>query len=75
MPRSPVPLVPVLLSIPLMTACGTIPSTATVTPTDEAVRVACSAFAPITYSADGDTAETVTQIRAHNAAGAALGCW
>ena len=73
MPRSPLPLVPVLLSIPLMTACGTIPST--VTPTDEAVRVACSAFAPIIYSAVEDTAETVSQIRGHNAAGAALGCW
>ena len=29
---------------------------------------ACTAFVPITYSAVSDTAETVTQIRQHNAA-------
>ena len=33
---------------------------------------ACTAFEPITYSAAHDTAETVTQVRQHNAALAAL---
>lgn len=28
----------------------------------------CSAFGPITYSAAGDTASTVLQVRQHNAA-------
>lgn len=32
------------------------------------VDTACTAFVPITYSAAGDTPETVTQVRGHNAA-------
>lgn len=32
------------------------------------VDTACSAFQPITYSEARDTAETVTQVRQHNAA-------
>ena len=36
------------------------------------VDTSCSAFQPITYSAIGDTAETVTQVRQHNAAWEAL---
>lgn len=34
--------------------------------------VACTAFQPISYSAAGDTAETVTQVRQHNAAWKAI---
>lgn len=33
---------------------------------------ACAAFQPITYSAAKDTAETVTQVRQHNAAWTAI---
>jgi hypothetical protein len=36
------------------------------------VDTACAAFQPITYSAAGDTPETVTQVRQHNAAWKAL---
>ena len=36
------------------------------------VDTSCTAFGPITYSAAGDTRETVTQVRAHNAAWTAL---
>jgi hypothetical protein len=36
------------------------------------VDTACTAFMPITYSAANDTAETVTQVRGHNAAWVAL---
>lgn len=36
------------------------------------VDTACTAFGPITYSAVADTAETVTQVRQHNAAWSAL---
>lgn len=32
------------------------------------VDTACTAFAPITYSPTTDSAETVTQVRQHNAA-------
>lgn len=49
----------VLLSM-MLTACGTIPTTAT--------DVSCSAFQPITFSAASDTPETVRQVREHNAA-------
>lgn len=35
---------------------------------DDAGRVACQAFRPITYSMFKDTSETVEQIRGHNAA-------
>lgn len=36
------------------------------------VDTACTAFAPITYSARGDTPETVQKVREHNAAWVAL---
>ena len=36
------------------------------------VDTACTAFAPITYSASQDTETTVTQVRQHNAAWTAL---
>jgi hypothetical protein len=36
------------------------------------VDTACMAFEPISYSATGDTVETVTQVRRHNAAWTAL---
>jgi len=36
------------------------------------VDTACTAFAPITYSAAADTADTVHQVRGHNAAWTAL---
>ena len=36
------------------------------------VDTACTAFVPISYSAAGDTPETVTQVRQHNAAWLAL---
>ncbi len=36
------------------------------------VDTSCTAFQPITYSAAADTAETVTQVRQHNAAWQAL---
>lgn len=32
------------------------------------VSGACIAFSPVTYSAEGDTADTVRQVREHNAA-------
>ena len=32
------------------------------------VDTACTAFVPITYSVLGDSAETITQVRQHNAA-------
>ncbi len=49
------------LSIPL-SACGAT--------REIGMRVSgtCIAFSPITFSADGDTADTVRQIRGHNAA-------
>ena len=34
----------------------------------QVVDTSCSLFGPITYSAVGDTVETVTQVRQHNAA-------
>lgn len=36
--------------------------------TPAVVDTSCAAFAPITFSARGDTPETIAQIRAHNAA-------
>ncbi len=36
------------------------------------VDTACTALVPITYSAAGDTVETVMQVRQHNAAWSAL---
>ena len=39
-----------------------------------AKRVVCDSFAPITFSGKGDTAETVKQVREHNAAWGSFGC-
>ena len=36
--------------------------------TTTVVDTSCSSFGPITYSAKGDTADTVLQVRRHNAA-------
>lgn len=49
-----------LLCSMMMTACATTPQTGT-------DRVACQAFAIISFSASGDTALTVRQVREHNA--------
>jgi len=49
-----------LASALVLAACG------------KTVDTACTAFVPITYSAIGDTPQTVTQVRQHNAAWAAL---
>lgn len=46
----------------LLAACGD----------QSVVDTSCAAFTPINYSAARDTAETVTQIRQHNAAWSAL---
>ncbi len=40
--------------------------------TPTVVDSSCSAFQPITYSARGDTDDTVRQVRQHNAAWQAL---
>jgi len=45
-----------------------------VTTSGDSIRVACSSFEPIYWSGD-DTAETVSQIKGHNAAGKALCAW
>jgi len=45
-----------------------------VTTGEDSVRVACSSFEPIYWSSN-DTAETVSQIKGHNAAGKALCGW
>jgi fructoselysine-6-P-deglycase FrlB-like protein len=39
-----------------------------------AKRIVCDSFAPITFSAKGDTPETVAQIRRNNARRASFGC-
>lgn len=49
-----------LLCSMMMTACATTPQTGT-------DRVACTVFEQGTFSASGDTAETVAWIRVHNA--------
>jgi len=51
-----------------LAACGPIRATA-IAPDEP---MACLAFAPITYSAAGDTAWTIRQIREHNAGWDAL---
>lgn len=51
----------------LLLALTSCQMTAGSTGTD-AVRVVCQGFGPITYSSSGDTAETVRQVRAFNAA-------
>lgn len=48
----------------VLTACETIPITVT--------GVECMAFEVITFSAAGDTPETIAQVRRHNAAYRAL---
>lgn len=53
-----------VLSLTILTACGATTGTGT--------DAACLAFAPITFSASRDTAETVRQVREHNAAWDAL---
>jgi len=40
--------------------------------TPTAIDTSCSSFAPITYSARGDTDHTIRQVRQHNAAWEAL---
>lgn len=49
-----------LLCSMMMTACATTPQTGT-------DRIACGAFSVISFSASGDTALTVRQVREHNA--------
>ena len=56
-------LVPALLVLLL---AGCTPTTAAITGTD-AVRVACSAFQPIWFSASDDSELTISQIMQHNA--------
>ena len=54
-----------------MLLAGCAPKTAAITGTD-AVRVACSAFQPIYFSARDDSELTVAQIMQHNAVFEAL---
>lgn len=54
----------VMLCGTILTACETTPTTATTG--HDAVRVACSAFMPIYFSARDDSELTVSQIRRHN---------
>ena len=49
-----------------LSACTTIPTTGIVTDTS------CEAFRPISYSASGDTPETVAEVRSHNRAFTAI---
>lgn len=51
-----------VLSITMLTACETMQTTETITDSS------CEAFDTITFSASGDTPETIRQIRGHNAA-------
>lgn len=60
-------LMPLGLMLMPLAACTTIRSTGTIV-----VDTTCSAMKPITYSAANDTAETVKEIRQHNAAYTAL---
>ena len=53
------------LGLLVMLLAGCAPKTATITGTD-AVRVACSAFQPIWFSARDDSELTVSQIMQHN---------
>jgi len=59
-----VPALLVMLCGTILTACETTPTTATTG--HDAVRVACSAFMPVYYSARDDSELTVSQIRRHN---------
>ena len=52
-----------ILAAAALTGCMTTAGTAT-----DATMVACEAFRPVTFSGAGDTAETVRQVREHNAA-------
>lgn len=53
------------LGLLVLLLVGCAPKTAAITGTD-AVRVACEAFRPITYSSSGDTEQTRKEIAAHN---------
>ena len=55
-----------------MLACAGLVGLSACSPVERIVDTSCSAFAPITYSAKGDTEATKSQIRGHNAAWAAL---
>jgi len=70
--RSNVLAPPVLAFLTILTACSLTGATATTE--SDALRLACQAFAPITFSASQDSAETIAEIREHNAAYDALGC-
>lgn len=59
------------LGLLVMLLAGCAPTTAAITGTD-AVRVACSAFQPIWFSARDDSELTVAQIMQHNAVHDAL---
>lgn len=69
------PLCPLILA-----ACFLTPSTGiTIKPSRAQLeastrKVVCGSFKPITYSAKRDTAETVRQIRGHNAALGSFKC-
>jgi len=67
--QTPLSLVLVVLAmlfgLMMLTACET---GSTATSASDAVRVACMSFEPITYSSSGDTAETISQVQAHNRA-------
>ena len=52
-----------LLLAASLTACSVTGTTET-----EKAEVACTVFTPITYSSDGDTKQTISQIKAHNRA-------
>lgn len=57
-------VLPVILCGTTLTACAPTETTGTVTTTDPA----CAALGVIRYSASQDSAETVRQVRGHNAA-------
>jgi hypothetical protein len=57
-----------------LAALLTILSGCATTTGSSARSLACGAFEPIRW-ADADTDETIRQVKAHNAAGRALGCW
>ena len=52
----------------MLTACQSMMTSSTATEINDAMRVACESFEPITYSSVNDTKETVKHIREHNAA-------
>jgi len=52
-----------LLLAASLTACSVTSTTET-----GKAEVACTVFKPITYSSEGDSAQTISQIKAHNRA-------